>query len=786
MENRGAVNILLVDDREDNLVALSLVLRSPEYNLVSALSGEKALAELEARDFAVILMDVQMPGMDGLETARHVRLKERSRTTPIILVTGMYPDDEHIRLGYEVGAVDFLSKPFDPRVMKSKVAVFVDLFLKTEKIRQQEKLLHDAAESRFRTIFEQSPLAIQLYSPNGDSVEVNRAWELLWGRNEKNSPFSEAIQKAQGGEPSELPPVQYLGRWVEAFVYPVRNEREAIREVAVILKDVTDRKSAEEALRTSRDQLQIIFERVADGIIVKNQDGVCVYCNDIGAQMMGMQKAEEAIGKNIRDVMAEYDFADSDGNPLSLEQLPSARVLRGLYKSAEAVVCVRHRITKKETWIVVSARPVLNEAGMPHLSVTIYRNITEQRRSEENERFLSDATAILASSLDYHNTLTRVAELATAQLADSFGVFIADESGKLEALLLNSSDPAIQVKLEELKQDHPLHPDAPMGASKFFRVGKSAMLNDLGEGSLRSLIHVPIQVRDRSLGVISFFSMSDVRRYDLVDLALAEELGRRIGMVIDNSRLYSEAESQRERLQCAVQSRDEFISIASHELNTPITSLVLHAEMATLQLGRDEAALSDGELRERMHRFVSISSSQIDRLSRLIDEMLDVSRISNGKLLMEMETIELNRLVSGVLEEFSEQLRESGTVVSFGCGLDCLVRCDRFRIEQVVTNLLTNAMKYGVGKPISVEVRRDESYAMILVRDEGMGISREHHERIFNRFERAVSPTFVAGLGLGLYIVKKIVEAHGGVVSVESEPGAGACFKVALPLSASL
>lgn len=802
----AAVNILLVDDREDNLIAFNAVLRSAEFHLVNATSGEQALGYLETMDFAVVLLDVLMPGMDGLETARRIRAHERSRTTPIILVTGTFPDEEHIRLGYEVGAVDFISKPFDPRVMKSKVAVFVDLYRKAETIRRQEKLLHEASESRFRTIFEQSPLAIQLFSPLGELVEANRAWERLAAGPDTASTFDEptffgeAVKRALDGVPSEFPALPYRNRWVEAFVYPVRNERGAIREVVVILKDVTDRRAVEEDLRSSRDQLQIIFERVKDSILVQDVEGICVYCNEGGARLLGQPSAEAAIGKSIAQSLTGYDIFDQDGKPVPFERLPSRQALRGAHKSPEAILRIRDRATARETWWIASSRPVLDQAGKPHLAVTIYRNITEQRRMEENERFLADATATLASSLDYRETLAKVAKLAIPRLADSFSVWVANEQGELAPLVEGTADCA----------------DASLGVAQVFRSRKPQMLNSIGNEALRwamgregapaqqiaqfermrtlgfhSLIHAPIQVRDRALGVLSFLSLGDSRRYDSVDLALAEELGRRAGMAIENSRLYAEAQSQRERLQKAVQARDEFISIASHELKTPVTSLLLHAEMATLQLDREprdgdgargSESDPDNELRERIRRFVSISSSQIDRISRLIDEMLDVSRLGIGKLAMEFEAVDLGRLVLGLLRDFSEQLREAGVEVAFEESSAAVVRCDRFRIEQVMTNLITNAMKYGAGKPMRVSMGRDGDVAWVKVADEGIGIAPEHHGRIFERFERAVSPTAVSGLGLGLFIVKQIVEAHGGWVTVESALGKGACFTVSLPI----
>jgi signal transduction histidine kinase len=191
-----------------------------------------------------------------------------------------------------------------------------------------------------------------------------------------------------------------------------------------------------------------------------------------------------------------------------------------------------------------------------------------------------------------------------------------------------------------------------------------------------------------------------------------------------------------------------------------------------------------GALRERIGRFVQISSSQIDRLSRLIDEMLDVSRIGNDKLSMEMDVLDYARVARKVVTDFSEQASAAPIPIGFEGMEGLLVRCDRYRMEQVVTNLLTNAMKYGEGKPVMVEVRPSGVGAAVLsVSDRGIGIAPEDQERIFGRFERAVSASSVGGLGLGLYIVKKIVEAHGGRITVQSALGQGSTFSVTLPLA---
>ena len=272
--------------------------------------------------------------------------------------------------------------------------------------------------------------------------------------------------------------------------------------------------------------------------------------------------------------------------------------------------------------------------------------------------------------------MSKITKLAIGRIADWCKIMLADEHGTLKTISVGHGDPAIAELATDTATRFRLHPSLGTGSPHVFATGKSIFNRDIQREDLealaldpehRSQIHkigfksimiVPIRARDRILGTIGLAFAGSGRHYGSGDLAFAEELGRRAGMAIENARLYLDAQAQRERLQKAVQSRDEFISIASHELKTPVTALILHAEMAALQLQRREPT---DELRERLQKYVDISTSQIDRLSRLIEEMLDVSRIANGRLSMEMETLDLTQLVSGVFNDFRDQIRETGS-----------------------------------------------------------------------------------------------------------------------------
>lgn len=244
--------------------------------------------------------------------------------------------------------------------------------------------------------------------------------------------------------------------------------------------------------------------------------------------------------------------------------------------------------------------------------------------------------------------------------------------------------------------------------------------------------------------------------------------------------LLDELRSTQAELENAVRMRDDFMSIVSHELKTPLNTLILEVQLRKLQLARGNfAAFSE----DRLRNMVEKDERQVQSLIRLIDDMLDVSRIRTGKLSIRPSRIDLAELVAHVLESFAAQMEGRGCTLQLQQAESVVGVWDAFRIEQVVANLLTNAMRYGAGNPVQVSVGPCAEGAQIEVRDHGIGIKPESLARIFCQFECAEGSESSAGLGLGLFIAEQIVKAHGGRIQVESEEGQGALFRVLLPLN---
>jgi signal transduction histidine kinase len=401
----------------------------------------------------------------------------------------------------------------------------------------------------------------------------------------------------------------------------------------------------------------------------------------------------------------------------------------------------------------------------------------ERQRAEADALFLAEASRKLVSSLDPGETLRQIAEIPVPQLADAAIVYTWSEREGLSPVSARMPGGG-NLQYATLGQDLFGSYAAPGALAAARVVSGMDVGRALADGATREMLAlhdltswagVPLVTGGRGLGLLCLLSR-DKGGYGRSTLMLAEELGRRAALALDNARLYRATQE-------AVEIRDEFLSIASHELKTPLTSV-------SLQLQRlERRARQQATSPEPDAQLLTLFGRQIERLNSLVTQLLDVSLIQAGRLRLDREAFDMTALVRDVITELEAEIAEAGcrvVVVEPGA---LVGRWDRFRIEQVVLNLLSNAIKYGAHKPITVRVERRGPDMALCVEDQGVGISLDDQRRLFERFERVESVRrHFRGLGLGLYISRQIVLAHGGSIRVESEPGHGACFIVRLPL----
>jgi signal transduction histidine kinase len=545
--------------------------------------------------------------------------------------------------------------------------------------------------------------------------------------------------------------------------------------------------TSHERYRELLARADFVLRGVSDGVSVHDVHGVLLYANDAAARICGFPDGRSMVEADPGEVLARFDVFDEQGHPVDRAQLPGRRVLSG-ENAAPMLLRVRHRATGSTWWSLVRAHAIVDDDGRPELAVNIWHDTTAEQRQRAGSRFLAAATARLATSLDYEETLKAVAHALVPDLADWCSVDLT-EDGVVRTLAVAHVDPAKVQLAREFRLKYPTDANAAGGIPSVLRTGVPELYADLSpeliragardeehfraimELGLRSFMIVPILVGGRAEGALTLASSEDSgRRYDTTDLTLACEIGRRAGTAIENARAYRAA-------QRAVRARDEFLAVAGHELRTPLAALMLQIESLKLAMGSG-AVVKDPE---RFSTRIDKTFGHALRLARLVDGLLDVSRIAEGRVELHIEMVDMAVLVRDTCDRFTEDAARAGCELTVITGEHCTGRWDPHRLEQVVSNLLTNAMKYGAGMPIVVRCDCRDDSVVVSFEDRGIGIGPEDRDRVFRRFERAVSERNYPGLGLGLWITRELVAAHGGTIKVESELGAGSKFTVTLP-----
>jgi signal transduction histidine kinase len=429
-------------------------------------------------------------------------------------------------------------------------------------------------------------------------------------------------------------------------------------------------------------------------------------------------------------------------------------------------------------------------ASGPDEVLASVRDITARFRTESRQRFLAEIGALLADSLDYEATLARIARMCVPTLADWCALDLVDEGGKVRRLALAHRDPEREPALREISRRYPPAAAAPSPIHDVLATGHSLFMPSIGPEQWNSLVRdaehlrlvgivgmsagmvVLLQARGRALGTLSLVGMG-TRRFTAEDLALAEEVGRRAALALDNAALYREARA-------AIHEREQFASIASHELKTPLTTAQGYVDLLTRLIDRPELD------RDRFGRYLGQLRTGLSRLGVLVADLLDTSRLQQGHLALRPAPCDLTALAREVLDRFAEvPERTARHTLAIEAPGPVIGEWDRDRLDQVITNLVSNALKYSPdGGAVRVSVARDaEGWTALAVADEGIGIPPEVQPTLFRPFVRgAAAASAVGGTGLGLYIVDQIARRHGGAVSLVSAPGAGTTVTVHLPV----
>lgn len=674
------VDLLIVDDKMANIVSLEAILRRPDYNLISVTTGQEGLKHVLNRDFAVILLDVMMPEMDGFEFARLLKKRNRANPTPIIFLTAIATDFRYLVEGYAVGAVDYLQKPLDPEIVKAKVAVFVDLFRKNQRIKRQEAELRE----------------IQRVESERRLLEVRQAGERHY------TELAESIPQVVWSADPQMQPTYFNRRWTELTGIPTRDA----------LSDVTLRRSA-----FHPDDLSLFDNTLAAG----RQSGKTIDCE----------------------------------------------------------IRLREKDTQCWRWQLFRGSPERQPAADGATGAVIgwhgtFTDIHHQKRIERAQRFLAETNMLFTSASDYREALGVLVQKVVPGFADGCVVDLAI-AGKPFRRYVAARDAL--TKAQTLLGGAKTRDDAAATLGCALDNCKPTLLIP-GQGldhikvaeelKLSAVASAPIEIRGGDAGAISFFT-TGCGALDQNDLDLVVETCRHVAIAVENALVREESEEN-------VKRKDEFLAMLSHELRTPLNAVIGWAELLKLE-----------EFGEETLRGLDAIERNAKSLAQLVGDLLDVSRIITGKMEIVHKPVEIGAFLSGICESLRPLADAKHLDLTFDLpATTILVAGDQGRLQQVFWNLLTNAIKFTPeGGTVKLSAGIENGCVVARVRDSGIGIERAMLPYVFERFRQADSSRTRrhGGLGLGLSIVKHIVDQHNGTVIAESDgEGLGTTFSVQLPL----
>ncbi|MBX9682146.1 MAG: PAS domain-containing protein [Gemmataceae bacterium] len=655
------------------------------------------------------------------------------------------------------------------------------------------------AESRLAAIVHHSPAIIFVKDLEGRYLLVNREYEALARATGIAGPYvgktdAELLPKelADQFRANDLEVLQtktaktfeeraLLGGRMRIGIstkFPLLNEQGAAYAICGINLDVTDRVLAIEAMRESEERLRLALEAGRMGVWDWNMRTNEIRWSDNleavhGLPPGGFDGAFESFQKLIHpDDRALVHAAIQD----SIARKDSYDIeFRNLWPDGAV------------HWMAGKGRVFL-EADQPIRMIGIGMDITQRKRNEQDTRFLADASASLAALVDFASTLQRLASLAVPSFADWCAVDMADDNGNLKRVAVAHIDPSKVELAQELHRKYPPDPESDNATWRILRTGKSEIVFDITdemltlsiknsellritrELGLRSYMGVPLAVRGKVLGVITFVAAESGRRYQNSDLLVAEDLAHRAAVAIDNARLYQEVREADRR-------KDEFLAVLGHELRNPLAPI--SNALQILKRPNVHSGIVD-QARQMMER-------QVQHMVRLVDDLLDVSRIVRGKVDLRCESIDLSAIVHRAVETSQPLIDAEGHSLTLELSSQPIpIYGDVVRLAQVVGNLLNNAARYSDrGGRITLRTALAGEQATVHIRDTGIGIAAEALPRIFDMFVQADRRIKAArgGMGIGLTLVKSLVELHGGSVEARSEGlGKGSEFVVCLPI----
>jgi PAS domain S-box-containing protein len=667
------VNILLVDDNRRNLDVLESILQSPEYRLVRAATGDEALLALMKDEFAAIVLDVQMPEINGLELAKLIKQRKRNQHIPILFLTAYLQEEKDILEGYGAGAVDYLTKPFNPLILKSKIGVFVELFLSTRALARANAALE---------------------------LQITHRKEAQEALRQLNSELEARVQR----------------------------RTEELRRSNI-------------ALAKSEEQFRRAIEEAPIPVIMQAEDGEVLQISKTWAHLTGY----------ALDEVPTFDAWLTRAYGFGANEVRNA--VRSLFDRDSGMVEVEFEIVtragQRRVWALSASSPGTLHDGRRFVVGTAI-DITERKAAEESLRLSEERYRHLVHALPA-------------------AVYTCDAEGRI--LLYNEAAAELWGRRPEMGKEqwcgslHLYEPDGtpmsledcPMSAAIRFgeTISGREIIIERPDGSRVSVMVYPHPTRDASGNVTGAVNM-------LVDITARKQA--------EESLREAKAETE-----AASKAKDDFLAALSHELRTPLTPAILLAS----EWERDTS------LPDEARRAFSSIRQDIELEARLIDDLLDLTRIAKGKTRMVPEPIDVHELLRTSWELLEAEAAERGVKVRFEFSAPhSWVQADPVRLQQVFWNVIRNAVRFSPERAeVTIRSQSGPNDGLcVQIIDHGPGIEASDLERIFLPFDQGRHKHHASGLGLGLAISRRLMELHGGRIIASSEgAGRGATFAIELP-----
>ena len=792
------INILIVDDEPKNLIVLETILDDPDYRLVRAGSADQALHALVVEEFALLILDIRLPGMTGFELAQMIKQRKKTASVPIIFLTAYYNEDQHVIEGYGTGAVDYLVKPVNPAILRSKVAVFAELHRKSralhaevaERRRVEEQLrvlnetleqrvvqrtqalqitsaaLHETGE-RYRSLFEGSLDAIFFLDADEHVKAANPAALRLFTRTLeqlKTIPFLDLCVPNQREAVSNTFRAAFLrqGFAIDTTVVTAPGERrdlfisgtpeisnEQVVGISCIARDITERIKTEEALRLSEARYRNLIQALPAAVYTTDERGRITLYNQAAVALWGR---EPEIGKDLW--CGSWNIYRPDGTPLPLDECPMAVTLReGRAIRDHEIVIERPDGTRRH--VLPHPEPMYGAQGMVIGAINMLVDITDRK---EAERAVAHLAAIVTSSEDaIISKDTQGIVLSWNRAAERLFGYTAEEmigQPVLRLIPANRRDEEADI-IERIRRGESIE------QYETIRVRK-----DGSEFPVSLTVSPLTDLHGNVIGASKI--LRNIAEQKRVEEALREH-DRTLTMV--NATLKKQAVALAE----ANKELEGFSYSVSHDLRAPLRTIDAFSRIVEEEHG---SLLNDDG-----RRSLSIIRKAVGQAGELIDDLLEFSKL--GRQGMSIRLVKMAELAHEVADDL--KIMREGRQVDLVIGDLPSCQGDRRFLKLVWINLLTNALKYTKNRQETrIEIgwmpdEASEESVIYYIKDNGIGFNMAYAHKLFGVFQRLHRREEFDGTGVGLAVVQRIIHRHDGRVWAEGKVDQGATFFVSLP-----